>query len=102
MRLPTDDVSQLSKRQRIGYSLILGFAWLQEQLYRYVMRDRVWRSSDGTVRPLRKMNDGHLRNSIRLMERRGDTRNEIFRHLLDESRRRREATHERPRTRPVA
>lgn len=67
--MPTDNWAPMSRRQKAGYALVRLLGWMQEQVYRHVIRDYVWRSADGRCTPLREMEDGHLYNVLRMLKR---------------------------------
>lgn len=63
------ELTRFTRRQRFGYWLVRRLSALQEWIYRRVIQDDVWCSSDGRVTPVREMDARHLRNAYRLLRR---------------------------------
>lgn len=81
------NVDALNSWQRAGLWLVHVLAWLQELIYRNVLRSEVWHSADGRVRLLSQMDNQHLLNAERMLRRNGGQREKI-QALADERRRR--------------
>lgn len=73
----------LSPRQALGFGMVTALAKLQELIYTNVIKDKVWRSFDGTITPVKKMTFSHLINARNMVERR-DGRSESWHMLQDE------------------
>lgn len=67
-----DDLSNLTERQRKGWEIINGLGEQMEKIFDEMIGEPVWRSADGRVSPISKMDNNHLRNSINMLERRGE------------------------------
>ena len=73
----------LSPRQALGLGMVTVLAKLQALIYTTVIQDKVWRSFDGTITPVKKMSFSHLVNARNMVERR-DGRSESWHMLQDE------------------
>jgi hypothetical protein len=76
-------------RDGFWYWVIDTMSCTQAAIYFHVLKRPVWRSFDGRVTPMDEMNDGHLRNSIRMMIRKGQDGDIVFKRLTEEADRRR-------------
>jgi hypothetical protein len=90
--------NNLSPRQFIGFGMVTALSKLQELIYTVLIRDKVWRSFDGTVTPVRQMSDSHLINARNMVARR-DGRSDSWRMLQDEIERRAKIANKKPKTR---
>lgn len=85
-----EDMSSLTKTQLLGYLAIRFLGGLQSIIYKYVVKDLVWRSADGRCTPLRKMENGHLLNTINMLFRTGSyiSQYKMYKALIEEKQRR--------------
>lgn len=67
-----DDMSKLTSVQRLGHLIVRKMAKVQAGIHEVMIGEPVWRSSDGVIWPIRKMEEGHLVNAIKMLERRGE------------------------------
>ena len=67
-----DDMSKLTKVQKLGQIIVREMAKVQAKVHEVLIGEPVWRSSDGVIWPITKMNEGHLVNAINMLERRGE------------------------------
>ena len=61
----------MTRRQSFGYWIVQLLGMLQVLCYRHLIKDAVWRSADGKVTPLRKMDRQHLWNAYNMCVRNG-------------------------------
>jgi hypothetical protein len=61
----------MTRRQRFGYWLVQLLGMAQVLCYKHIIKDIVWRSANGKVTPLRKMNQQHLWNAYNMCVRQG-------------------------------
>ena len=82
MTMP-DDLSALTTTQKIGLGIVNQVGAIQAKLHEIFVDEPVWRSADGRVTPISKMDQFHLQNSMKMMGRNGNTGYK-FQQLLDE------------------
>jgi hypothetical protein len=61
----------MTRRQRFGYWIVQLLGMAQVLCYKYLIQDVVWRSANGKVTPLRKMDRQHLWNAYNMCVRNG-------------------------------
>lgn len=61
----------MTRRQRFGYWLVQLLGMTQVLCYKHIIKDIVWRSANGKVATLRKMNPQHLWNAYNMCVRQG-------------------------------
>jgi hypothetical protein len=76
---------------RFWYFVLYLLGVVQELIILLCIKEHCWRSQNGKVRTLRQMDDRHLGNSIRMLERTGDSGQQLT-HLYAEQFRRAQET----------
>lgn len=62
-----------SRSDAFWYGIVYVLGRMQERIIRRCIKDPVWRTADGRFCSPRTMTDVHLKNTIRMLERTGET-----------------------------
>lgn len=76
-------------KDRIAVVVIRWLARMQAWVHWFAFREPVWVSTDGTPHRYGDLTDRHLRNILKLMERKGEDDSAVYDRLTDEETRRR-------------